>query len=369
MVITQSSTSIFLPPEYTVGVVCALPKELFALRALFDYRYQDPQVALDPYDTNSYVFGRIGHHDIVAACLPQGEYGTNSAADVASNMNRTFPALRFCLLVGIGGGVPSKDHDIRLGDVVVSQPTERESGVIQYDLGKTMEDGTFKTIGSLIRPPRVLMKAISNLASDPELPPNSLRSYLEQIAARNPSYRHPGQWQDILYESSPLQGNPCNGRDHCDCPQTQREDRSLDHPRIFYGIIASGNQVVKSSKMRDRLGEKHKILCLEMEAAGVMNTFPFLVIRGICDYADSHKNNTWQEYAAATAAAYAKLHQQPRNRDLRSDELWQDDVKFGILGRTTRSGYSVHLNGGCPYLAPLFSSSRLLHLREQEQRI
>jgi hypothetical protein len=44
-----------------------------------------------------------------------------------------------------------------------------------------------------------------------------------------------------------------------------------------------------------------------MEAAGVMNTFPCLVIRGICDYADSYKNKLWQQYAAATAAAYAKL--------------------------------------------------------------
>jgi hypothetical protein len=43
-----------------------------------------------------------------------------------------------------------------------------------------------------------------------------------------------------------------------------------------------------------------------MEAAGLMNNFPCIVIRGICDYADSHKNDRWQRYAAATAAAYAK---------------------------------------------------------------
>jgi hypothetical protein len=43
-----------------------------------------------------------------------------------------------------------------------------------------------------------------------------------------------------------------------------------------------------------------------MEAAGLMISFPCLVIRGICDYADSHKNKTWQPYAAGTAAAYAK---------------------------------------------------------------
>ena len=48
------------------------------------------------------------------------------------------------------------------------------------------------------------------------------------------------------------------------------------------------------------------VLCVEMEAAGLMDDFPCLVIRGICDYADSHKNKRWQPYAAATAAAYAK---------------------------------------------------------------
>jgi hypothetical protein len=37
-----------------------------------------------------------------------------------------------------------------------------------------------------------------------------------------------------------------------------------------------------------------------------MDTFLCLVIRGICDYADSHKNKQWQEYSAAVAAAYAK---------------------------------------------------------------
>ena len=48
------------------------------------------------------------------------------------------------------------------------------------------------------------------------------------------------------------------------------------------------------------------VLCVEMEAAGLMNNFPCVVIRGICDYADSHKNADWQEHAAAVAAAFAK---------------------------------------------------------------
>jgi len=43
-----------------------------------------------------------------------------------------------------------------------------------------------------------------------------------------------------------------------------------------------------------------------MEAAGLMNSFPYLVIRGICNYTDSHKNKRWQPYATAAIATYAK---------------------------------------------------------------
>jgi hypothetical protein len=63
--------------------------------------------------------------------------------------------------------------------------------------------------------------------------------------------------------------------------------------------------VIKDAITRDRLAKELGILCFEMEAAGLAN-FPFLSIRGICDYADSHKNKRWQGYSAATAAAYAK---------------------------------------------------------------
>lgn len=77
---------------------------------------------------------------------------------------------------------------------------------------------------------------------------------------------------------------------------------------VHYGLIASGNQVIKDSKYRDKLNKDlgGNVLCVEMEAAGIVNSFPCLVIRGICDYSDSHKNEAWQEHAAVVAAAYAK---------------------------------------------------------------
>jgi nucleoside phosphorylase len=59
-------------------------------------------------------------------------------------------------------------------------------------------------------------------------------------------------------------------------------------------------QRVKSQRKAD-------ILCFEMEASGIIKGWLCLVVRRICDYSDSHKNDAWQNFAAATAAAYAKV--------------------------------------------------------------
>lgn len=86
----------------------------------------------------------------------------------------------------------------------------------------------------------------------------------------------------------------------------KRLPRPQNDPIVHYGLVASGNQVMKHAPTRDKLAKEFGILCFEMEASGLMDNFPCLVIRGICDYADSHKSKQWQKYAAATAAAYAK---------------------------------------------------------------
>ncbi|KAI1753776.1 hypothetical protein F4782DRAFT_545546 [Xylaria castorea] len=294
--------------EYTVGILCALPKELMAIRALFDKRHDNVDIPRD--DSNHYALGEICHHMVVAACLPAGEIGTNSAAHSISNMSRSFPSLRlgFCLLVGIGGGAPSEENDIRLGDVVVSHPTRTYPGVLQYDRGKEKENTCFELTGSLAPPSRYLMSAISSLRSDPDLPPDPLRPYLMEIASRFPDYHYPGQGRDQLFKTSCAK---CQALELCSTRENHiihRNPRPTDQPRIHYGLIASGNRVLKDSKVRDSLAREHGVLCFEMEAAGVVNAgLDCLVIRGISDYADAAKNKEWQRYAAASAAAYAKL--------------------------------------------------------------
>lgn len=290
---------------YTVGILCALPKELMAVRALFSCTHDSLETA--PDDSNHYALGQMAQHMVVAACLPAGEYGTNSAATVASNMVRSFPSLRFCLLVGIGGGAPSEENDIRLGDVVVGLPQGKFSGVVQYDLGKETEGSPFEQTGTLQRPPRVLTTAINVLSSDPSLLSDPLGPDLRQISTCMPRYKHPGQELDVLIQTT---CTACQSREVCPvggCHVRQRDPRPTAEPAIHYGLIASGNRVVKDSAFCDWLAREYGVMCFEMEAAGVVNVVDCLVIRGICDYCNVHKNDTWQNYAAATAAAYAKL--------------------------------------------------------------
>ncbi|KAJ5335385.1 hypothetical protein N7452_007788 [Penicillium brevicompactum] len=311
---TKWNLELLSAEDYFVGIVCALPLELLAVRALFDQTH--PQLPRSAGDSNHYALGSIGSHRVVAGCLPDGEYGTNSAADVASNLKRTFRSVKFCLLVGIGGGVPSSENDIRLGDVVVSKPTGTNPGVIQYDMGKALENGIFEQNGVLQPPPRVVMTAISNLRSDPDAPEAPLQRSIEEIAACKREYRHPGPEKDRLYSSAyphPPNNATC---DPCSVGHvTSRKSRPDNHPRIHYGLIASGNSVMKDARLRDRWSKEKNVLCFEMEAAGIMNTLPCLVIRGICDYSDSHKNKRFQEYAAATAASYAKFLLSYMNHD------------------------------------------------------
>ncbi len=295
--------------DYTIGWVCALPLEAAAAYGMLDEQHDSLPSRSD--DSNNYTYGRIGEHNVVVACLPYGVMGKVSAARVAERMLSTFSALRFALMVGIGGGVPSEDNDIRLGDIVVSHHSERDGGVIQYDYGKTIQEGRFVRMGSLNRPPDVLLTALATLVARSMMKPNQISNHVLEMIEKFPDmseeFTSPGPESDILYSSEydHPKGNPTCA--NCNATEiVQRTPRSTKKPVVHHGLIASGDQVMKHGVTRDRLREELDVICFEMEASGLMDAFPCLVIRGICDYSDSHKNKRWQPFAAATAAAYAK---------------------------------------------------------------
>jgi nucleoside phosphorylase len=289
-------------------VICALATEKAAFEAMLDDKHTPlPNVK---GDDNSYTLGSIGIHNIAVACLPAGMTGNNSAATVAKDMLRSFP-IKVGLMVGVGGGVWSKKVDMRLGDVVVSQPEGTHGGVVQWDFGKMEKGGIFRRTGSLNKPPRVLLNAVQDIKIKHTMEGGSLTEHLSRMTAIRPlmaeTFGYQGGELDRLYQPDydHQGGETC---DECDPGQVVERlpPRTSSAPKIFYGNIASGNEVMKHGVTRDRIAKDEGIICFEMEAAGLMDSFPCLVIRGICDYADSHKNKRWQPYAAATAAAFAR---------------------------------------------------------------
>ncbi|KAI6779138.1 uncharacterized protein J7T54_007593 [Emericellopsis cladophorae] len=328
---------------YNIGWICALPLELAASVGMFDEAHQDLDLARG--DGNMYTLGEIAGHNIVMACLPAGSTGVTPAATVAANMLRSFPKIRFGLMVGVGGGAPARrarpGEDIRLGDVVVSIPQRELGGVVKYDCGKTVAGGVFEHTGLLNMPPAPLANAVAKLRGMHEAKRSAVSRYVAAMINKvmadedaNPEFEDlyccpdpkydqlfAAEYEHTIVPVSPSQEDsddderlssededdiplPCP---HCDPARlVQRKPRKYPGPVIHYGTIASADQVMRHALTRDAIRKKHGILCFDMEAAGLMNDFPCLVVRGICDYADTHKHKIWQRYAAATAAAYTK---------------------------------------------------------------
>ena len=283
--------------QYTIGWICALHIEMAAARAMLDEIHEP--LPKHPDDDNTYVLGSIQQHNVVIACLPDGQYGTNNAAIVAKNLLGTFGTIRLCLMVGIGGGVPSR-ADVRLGDVVVG------TRVMQWDLGKIVGDGQLLQTAIPRIPHQSIGTVVSALRSKHELRPSQVPTIQQQKLGDQPGYSRPSV-PDRLFHATYEHESVTPSCDGCDQARlVTRSSRGANEIRIHYGAIASGNQVMKSSTTRDNVARQLDVICFEMETAGLVDIIPCLPIRGICDYADSHKNEEWQRYAAATAAAYAR---------------------------------------------------------------
>lgn len=229
--------------DYTVGWICALEVEQAAARALLDSEH--PKLSSIPGDPNRYRFGSINGHNVVIACLPDGETGNNPAATIAARMTINFPSLKFGLLVGIGGGVPTSDNGIRLGDVEVSSATSDIGGVVQYDRGKTIQGGVLTRTGVLNRPPEVLRQAITDLRATYRLKRSSMTGYLSRLVSEFDTFASPSATQgsqDILFmpDYDHPKGFGFSSCEFCDATKKIQRPYRSPGPRIHYGVIASG---------------------------------------------------------------------------------------------------------------------------------
>ncbi|PYH42237.1 purine and uridine phosphorylase [Aspergillus saccharolyticus JOP 1030-1] len=212
-------------------------------------------------------------------------------------------------MVGIGAGIPGK-RDIRLGDVVVGVPRENHPGVVEYDLGKYERDG-FLLKGSLNKPHPILVSADGALLEEEIMGRRPLCRVLRELM-RRPGYGQP-DLEDVLYDSA---FHHVNKGENCRACEVADERKVVarpvrpgkrKYPVVHRGLILSGGGVVSNLQDRDRLRRGFdEAICFDTSAAGVVDEIPCLVIRGTCDYADTHKQDGWHRYAAAVAAAYCK---------------------------------------------------------------
>ena len=288
---------------------------------MLDKEHKSP-VNVNEDDENTYIFGEIAGHNVVITCMPPQTTGNLLAQKLVQPLKRSFPKMILHLFVGIGGGIPynpprrDPHQDIHLGDVVVGW-AERPGvpAVVQYGHVRQSVDGKVELLSRLNNPNRRLLNALAPIISDREMGQTKFHEHLQRFATLE-SFQHPGIGSDLLFEADydhvALEPDLLERGDsycsRCDPGKVvHRPPRERTHPQFHMGTILSGGEIMQDPRRRDKLSKSyHNAICIEMEAAGVTEDTHCLVIRGIADYADSHKYWSWQNYAAATAAAFAR---------------------------------------------------------------
>ncbi len=285
-----------LKNQATIGIITALPKEYAAVRVMLEdvTRWTTPsERGRHTYDLGMIPAAEGGHH-VVAVVLLRDQ-GNNSAAVGATRLLSHFPRIKHIIMCGIAGGVPrpgEPEHDVRLGDIVVSS----RKGVVQYDLVKESPRAA-KEHRSPPRPPSAELLAAVNVLNS------------EKLEGKRPWEGHLERGDHIEGATRPRDNLDARGA-VVDYPNDRLRREGL--PRVFEGTIAASNTLLKNSKHRDFLGRKFGAKAVEMEGSGVADATwddghaGYLVVRGICDYCDEKKGDLWQGAAAVAAAAYCR---------------------------------------------------------------
>jgi nucleoside phosphorylase len=316
----------FLPPnsrrDFDVAIICALQIEADAAEALFDHFWDEngDRYGKSRGDQNAYRTGVIGNHNAVLAYMPG--IGKSHAASVAAGFRSSFQNIRLTLIVGICGGIPDRTSDgIFLGDIVITDE------IVVYDLGRRFPGGFRRKKGMTDPTVNIEVRAFMQKLKSQKGREHLLRRtshHFTGLKKRDLSYNCPGRLRDRLFENtynhkhhSPSRCKKCEKDELCrkaqestcetlNCDEKRLVARSrfpLDRLDIHFGRIASGDTVMKSAVERDRIAQEEGVIAFEMEGAGICINLPFIMVKGVCDYADSHKDKKWQKYTAGRAAA------------------------------------------------------------------
>jgi nucleoside phosphorylase len=339
--------------DFEVAIICALRLEFDAVALAFDELWDSDG---DIYgksqgDRNIYTTGRMGIHDVVLVLLPT--MGKASAAGTAAGLRFSYTELKLVILSGICGGVPfpNSSAEILLGDIIIGKK------LVQYDFGRQYPDGfVVKDTDEdrLSRPDRHVRSLIATFETEHKAEQlregvNLCLSQIQQKARdkrRKTQYDFPGRGEDKLF--SPEYTHMHRSQTTCGCNEqlssceaavaasceelecspsylvsrkrieiseegesaepmrSSKAASATQEPKIFFGAVGSGDTVIKSGKYRDKIAKNHGLIAFEMEGAGLWDEVPCILVKSVCDYADSHKNKKWQPFAAAAATSAVK---------------------------------------------------------------
>ncbi|KAJ1326043.1 ankyrin repeat domain-containing protein 50 [Microdochium nivale] len=332
--LTRSARPAFRD-DFSIAIVCALPLEFDAVCLTVDefWDTEGDSYGRAPGDQNLYTTGRIGSHNVVLVLLPG--MGKVSGASTAASLRHSYVNLKLVILAGVCGGIPNPGghREIVLGDVVISQQ------IVQFDLGRqypglfVTKDGIQDTMG---RPGREIRTLLATIQTEHGLErlENGAARYLSdlqltaELKGRKATYLYPGTGEDHLFppeythrhkgatdcecfepsSSCPSAARASCEKLGCDLSKSVSRHRLADRNNIqmFLGNVGSGDTVMKSGEHRDRISSTHNLIAFEMEGAGIWDEMPCIIVKGVSDYADSHKHKLWQPFAAAAAAAATK---------------------------------------------------------------
>ncbi|KAL7918134.1 nucleoside phosphorylase domain-containing protein [Trichoderma austrokoningii] len=296
--------------HYRIAIICASSLEVKAVCTLFAETYEESLKLLDDDGPDEYALGCLEDHYVVVACRRSNHLGGYPISITITKIRRNFPGTKWFVSIGVGGGIPSKEHDIRLGDVVVS------TGIVRLDMSDMTTQGgdKMKIAEPPLRPSGPWLAVNSASEFGPSFDPRILERNVEHIARVWPSYQSPGEDRDKLFPANSKHTFGQETCENCKDAQVLRKYRPPG-PQVYYGLTASVNGTIKDAEIRDRIASETGVLCFEREDGfNDTETINYVTILGICDYTDSHSNNEWRGYAAATAAAYTEtlLRQIPR---------------------------------------------------------
>ncbi|KAI0569990.1 TPR-12 multi-domain protein [Pyrenophora tritici-repentis] len=347
--------------DYHVAWICPVADiELLPARLMLDEEYPTPLYDTH-YDENTYVCGTISGHAVVVATCPPGETGNVNAGRLTGSMFKTFPNIRMAVLVGIGGGIPglavSEDslENVHLGDVVVGWPGDGKPACVYHERGRWKVDGQFEMVGTMGNPDWRLTNALGFLAVDYEMGKTTFEDQLARLQRSKskkkftrPRLKHDKLFKTTYRHAGDYRSN-CTTCDPSELVQRPQRSEEEQHTLVFHrGRIATGNAVIHDGELRDQIRARcDGALCVEMEAAGVDANRRCLVIRGISNYADSHKSDMWRSYAAGNAAATVLwLVPLPRPQSFvgRTTQLAQLSTHISLQGCHRLAIYGL---GGC----------------------